>query len=63
MFLFLCLYVVEEVSLLFGVFVVIEILEMRFFGENRVEDLFGLEFFFVMKGIEILYNVDLVYCI
>lgn len=56
-----CLHVVEEVSLLPGAPVAIETLEMRLSGENRVEDSFGPELPPVMKGTEILYNVNLVY--
>lgn len=63
MFSFSCLHVVEEVSLLPGAPVAIETLEMRLSGENRVEDSFGPELPPVMKGTEILHNVDLVYCI
>lgn len=61
MFSFSCLHVVEEVSLLPGAPVAIETLEMRLSGENRVEDSFGPELPPVMKGTEILHNVDLVY--
>lgn len=63
MFSFSCLHVLEEVSLLPGAPVAIETLEMRLSGENRVEDSFGPELPPVMKGTEILHNVDLVYCI